>query len=247
MLKNNQLARYLVKILHNSASALFQENVHGVPPLAETGSYTNTSGISKQTLNVWCPANSGRKLLQRFHKSVQACLIETLSQSYADLQLVDWRSDAPKAEQSTGTGAKIQTDLPTLIIIDESSDVAAHLKTSAHIDIAHCELVNITELDTTIVKFRLEKLLKTRTVARDEIRPTSDAEVILQTVMKYSNDWLVVKDLDNRFKYVSGKFCRAYDKSAEEIVGKDDLQLGTPAELVFGKPGAEWKGYWALD
>ena len=215
--------------------------------MAETGSYTNTSGISKQTLNVWCPANSGRKLLQRFHKSVQACLIETLSQSYADLQLVDWRSDAPKAEQSTGTGAKIQTDLPTLIIIDESSDVAAHLKTSAHIDIAHCELVNITELDTTIVKFRLEKLLKTRTVARDEIRPTSDAEVILQTVMKYSNDWLVVKDLDNRFKYVSGKFCRAYDKSAEEIVGKDDLQLGTPAELVFGKPGAEWKGYWALD
>ena len=215
--------------------------------MAETSSDSNTSRTSKQTLNVWCPANSGRKLLQQFHKSVQACLIETPSQSSADLQLIDWRSDAPKEEQSTGTSAKIQTDLPTLIIIDKSSDLAAHLKTSAHIDIAHCELVNITELDTTIVKFRLDRLLKTRAVGRSQIQPTSDAEVILQTVMKYSNDWLVVKDLDNRFKYVSGKFCRAYNKSAEEIVGQNDLQLGTPPELVFGKPGAEWKGYWALD
>ena len=107
--------------------------------MAETSSDSNTSRTSKQTLNVWCPANSGRKLLQQFHKSVQACLIETPSQSSADLQLIDWRSDAPKEEQSTGTSAKIQTDLPTLIIIDKSSDLAAHLKTSAHIDIAHCE------------------------------------------------------------------------------------------------------------
>ena len=215
--------------------------------MAETNPDSNTSRTSKQTLNVWCPASSGRILLQQFHKSVQACLNETHNQSYADLQLVDWRSDAPQEEQSSSTSAKIQTDLPTLIIIDESSDLAAYLKTSAHIDIAQCELVNITELDTTIVKFRLERLLKTHVGRRSQIQPTSDAEVILQTVMNYSNDWLVVKDLDNRFKYVSGKFCRAYNKSAAEIVGKDDLQLGTPPELVFGKPGAEWKGYWALD
>ena len=215
--------------------------------MAETNPDSNTSSTSKQTLNVWCPASSGRILLQQFHKSVQACLNETHNQSYADLQLVDWRSNAPQEEQSSSTSAKIQTDLPTLIIIDESSDLAAYLKTSAHIDIAQCELVNITELDTTIVKFRLERLLKSHAGGRSQIQPTSDAEVILQTVMNYSNDWLVVKDLDNRFKYVSGKFCRAYNKSAEEIVGKDDLQLGTPPELVFGKPGAEWKGYWALD
>lgn len=214
-----------------------------------SNSASNTNYSSRQMLSAWCPEISSRSLLWQLQESVQARLTVADRQSDADFQLIDWRSDFPKGDCSVSGNSKNRIDstsLPILIVIDEKSDLTVRFESYSQVDFSNYELINVAELNTDIADFRIRKLLESREVQCAQ-HGNTEAEIILQTVMKHSNDWIVVKDLDNRFKYVSGKFCRAYNKTAEEIVGKNDLQLGTPPELVFGKPGAEWKGYWALD
>ncbi len=239
--------------------------------MASIHSDSTTSHLPDKILQVWCLENSSRSLLQQVHTSLQSRLAEAKKQSCADLQLLDWSLNPPtkeyQAEQVVNSHGSLP-HLPLLIVVDENLDLAACLLTARHIDISCCEIIYKHELRTTVLEVRINKLLlatnrlattvpATTTGADNELATelTEDikvsenfkTETILQTVMKHSNDWMVVKSLDNRFLYVSGKFCRAYGKTHDQIIGKNDLELGTPPELVFGKPGADWKGYWALD
>lgn len=74
-----------------------------------------------------------------------------------------------------------------------------------------------------------------------------NAPDILQLVLSNSTDWMVVKDLEHRFIAVSDLFLASQNKSADEIIGKNDLEIGTDRELVLGNPDKNWKGYWKLD
>ncbi len=70
---------------------------------------------------------------------------------------------------------------------------------------------------------------------------------VLQAVLQNTTDWMVVKDLEHRFIAASPLFLNFHKKTLDEVIGKNDLELGTEAELVLGNPDKEWKGYWQLD
>ena len=74
-----------------------------------------------------------------------------------------------------------------------------------------------------------------------------NALTILQTVMQYSTDWMVVKDLDHRFLLASEKFCETTQKNKQDIIGKNDLEIGTPEELVLGDQAGNLRGFWNED
>ena len=55
------------------------------------------------------------------------------------------------------------------------------------------------------------------------------------------------KDLCHRFVYVNAAFCDTIGYSVEELIGKNDLELGRSRELVLGDPVSGWSGLWSLD
>ncbi|MBD1850030.1 PAS domain S-box protein [Cyanobacteria bacterium FACHB-502] len=66
---------------------------------------------------------------------------------------------------------------------------------------------------------------------------------LLQNVIDSSTDWIFVKDLDFRYLLANQTYLSAIDRKPEDIIGKDDLELGFPPDQVFGNPEQETIGF----
>lgn len=218
--------------------------------MSATQSTSRAGQTSGQSLHVWCQGETHTNLLEQFHESIRTSLVQVSQPAEADFRLRDWRTGPDPTNLIIDDCAESQASnlhLPQLIVVNDHLDLNACLSGGVEVDLSNCEFINSCELNTTIAQARIARLMRSARMHAQEPVAKNHAQIILHEVMKYSNDWLVIKNLDHRFLYVSGKFCRTYGKSSDEIIGTDDLELGTPPELVFGKAESEWKGYWALD
>ncbi len=66
---------------------------------------------------------------------------------------------------------------------------------------------------------------------------------LLINVINTTTDWIFAKDLNFRYILVNRAMADGVGMTAEEIVGKNDLELGFPEELVFGNPAKQIRGY----
>jgi PAS domain S-box-containing protein len=100
--------------------------------------------------------------------------------------------------------------------------------------------------------------LKTTTVSRDELaqevaeRKKSEealrqSEQLIRSVIDATPDWIFVKGRDFCYTLVNRSYANAIGVTSQEMVGKDDLALGYPEELIFGDPERGIRGYRADD
>jgi PAS domain S-box-containing protein len=69
-------------------------------------------------------------------------------------------------------------------------------------------------------------------------------EQLLRLIIDTSPDWIFVKDLQYRYLLVNKAFAEYYGgRTPEEMVGKDDYDLGTPAYLIEGDPAQGIRGF----
>lgn len=74
-----------------------------------------------------------------------------------------------------------------------------------------------------------------------------DSQTRLRTIIDSTPDWIFIKDQEHRYRMVNEGYARAYRRRPEDFFGKNDLDLGTPPELVMGNPAKGIRGYWADD
>lgn len=74
-----------------------------------------------------------------------------------------------------------------------------------------------------------------------------DSQARLRTIIDSTPDLIFIKDRQHRYTMVNEGYTRATGLRAEDIVGKDDLEIGFPAELVQGDPARGIRGYLADD
>jgi PAS domain S-box-containing protein len=67
---------------------------------------------------------------------------------------------------------------------------------------------------------------------------------LLNTVIDNIPDWIFVKDTDHRFILVNQSFAKALGRETQDFIGKNDLDLGFPEEMVMGNPQKGIQGYW---
>ncbi|XWK88858.1 MAG: PAS domain-containing protein [Phormidium sp.] len=66
---------------------------------------------------------------------------------------------------------------------------------------------------------------------------------LLQSIIDASPDWIFVKDCDFRCVLANQSFAAAIGATSESILGKNELELGYPEEVVFGNPEAGIRGF----
>ena len=76
---------------------------------------------------------------------------------------------------------------------------------------------------------------------------SKEAQELIRTVIDSTDDWIFVKDRDHRYQLVNQGYARALHISVEDFIGKNDLDLGFPEELVKGNPDKGIRGFWADD
>jgi two-component system NtrC family sensor kinase len=74
-------------------------------------------------------------------------------------------------------------------------------------------------------------------------KQTERSEHLLRTVIDATPDWISVKDRNFRMILANKSFADAIGSTPEEMIGKDDLQLGFPLEQVFGNPNRGIRGF----
>jgi PAS domain S-box-containing protein len=84
-----------------------------------------------------------------------------------------------------------------------------------------------------------------------EIRETQQLqqrnENLLRTITNSTPDWIFIKDQEHRYHLVNQSYANALHLSPEEFIGKNDLELGFPEELVKGNPQKGIRGFWTDD
>lgn len=182
-----------------------------------------------------------RKLATRFHLTSWA---PSLHFEHVDACITDCRSKAIVCSEN----AEQYNCGISFALVNEHS----YLPFESTEQDANLELVTEAELNSDILHLRISARLRALHISEERSDNEPDivkenAYEILKTLMKYSTDWMVVKDLDHRFALVSDRFLRSHKKGSAEIIGKNDLEIGTQKELVLGDVAKEWSGYWADD
>jgi len=156
-----------------------------------------------------------------------------------DCLLVDWRnSDADIAEFFAE-----QSGREPVIALIGSEQVQDDLNQIAGFNDFVCE----EEFGLSSFSLRIKRLVSRY---RDplSLRSTNAPEAqLLQTVVNYSSDWLFIKDLDHRFLAVSEEYASSLERSFDDVIGKNDLEIGFSKHVVLGSEKADWLGFWPQD
>ncbi len=79
-------------------------------------------------------------------------------------------------------------------------------------------------------------------------RERFEREALLNLIINTSPDWIFTKDTHYRYLLVNKSFAQFYGGLApEEMIGKDDYELGTPVEFIEGDPEKGIVGFRADD
>ena len=73
------------------------------------------------------------------------------------------------------------------------------------------------------------------------------SEQLLRTVINSTPDWIYIKDLGHRYLLVNQAFGDSMHLPPQEFVGKNDLEIGFPEEIVKGDPLKGIRGFWSDD
>ncbi len=71
--------------------------------------------------------------------------------------------------------------------------------------------------------------------------------LMLHSIVHMTPNWVLIKDRNFRYLFANETYARAIGWTPEEIIGKDDVELGYPAELIFGDPARNIRGFRADD
>lgn len=70
---------------------------------------------------------------------------------------------------------------------------------------------------------------------------------ILRTLADNIPDWVLVKDRNHRYRFVNKAYAESLHMHPDEMLGKDDIELGFPEYNVKGDPERGIRGFWADD
>ncbi len=73
------------------------------------------------------------------------------------------------------------------------------------------------------------------------------SQALLRTVVDATPDWIFIKDREHRYRMINKGYADALHMGIKEFIGKNDLELGFPEELVKGDPERGIQGFWVDD
>jgi len=73
------------------------------------------------------------------------------------------------------------------------------------------------------------------------------SEQLVRSVIDATPDWIFIKDREHRYRLANQGYAHALHITPESFIGKNDLELGFPEELVKGNTEKGLRGFWADD
>ncbi len=82
---------------------------------------------------------------------------------------------------------------------------------------------------------------------RTTLAEAQQSEQLLRSIIDATPDWIFIKDQQYRYRLANQGYADALHLTPEDFIGKNDLELGFPEELVKGDPEKGIRGFWTDD
>ncbi|MBE7556494.1 MAG: PAS domain-containing protein [Anaerolineales bacterium] len=73
------------------------------------------------------------------------------------------------------------------------------------------------------------------------------SQQLLRSIIDATPDWIFVKDREHRYRLVNQSYANSMHVPVDEFIGKNDLDIGFPEEIVKGNPEKGIRGFWTDD
>jgi PAS domain S-box-containing protein len=73
------------------------------------------------------------------------------------------------------------------------------------------------------------------------------SQEMLRSTIDATPDWIFIKDRNHRYRLVNQGYAKSLHLAPEDFIGKNDLEIGLPEEIVKGNPDKGIRGFWADD
>jgi PAS domain S-box-containing protein len=73
------------------------------------------------------------------------------------------------------------------------------------------------------------------------------SQVLLRSIIDATPDWIFIKDREHRYRLVNQSYADTMHVPVDEFIGKNDLDIGFPEEIVKGSLEKGIRGFWADD
>ncbi len=93
----------------------------------------------------------------------------------------------------------------------------------------------------------VQHLNEAATILAAHAAQTTQEKLLLNLIIDSTPDWIFIKDLNHRYLRVNKGFARALKLKPTDFIGKTDLDLGFPEDIVKGNPEKGTKGFWDAD
>ena len=96
---------------------------------------------------------------------------------------------------------------------------------------------------TSQVAIALQNARQYEEVQRSQ-KSLQERETLMRTIIDSTPDWIFAKDKNHRYMVVNKEFADTLQLTPDEIVGKNDLEIGIPEMVVNGDPEKGIPGVW---
>ena len=156
-----------------------------------------------------------------------------------DIVIVDWRF---QDIQHLVALHRSTDSIPFLAVVQTKQIIPDKLDVPGLLDV-----VSIEDIDSTAFLWRLRRLFQ-RMQAPLAMHSLRLPEIqVLHQIIDHLTEWVIIKDLKHRFLLVSDDFANIVRLPRSEIIGKDDLEIGTDPQAVLGDSSTGATGFWAQD
>jgi PAS domain S-box-containing protein len=73
------------------------------------------------------------------------------------------------------------------------------------------------------------------------------SQEMLETVINATPDWIFIKDREHRYRLANQAYADSMKITPKEFIGKNDLEIGFPEDIVRGNPEKGIRGFWPDD
>jgi PAS domain S-box-containing protein len=101
-----------------------------------------------------------------------------------------------------------------------------------------------TLIDQTAIALQSTRQFEETQSALAEVQQSQE---LLRSVIDATPDWIFIKDHEHRYRLANRAYAESMKIPLDEFIGKNDLELGFPEDIVKGNPEKGIRGFWTDD
>ena len=140
--------------------------------------------------------------------------------------------------------------LPHPLLPDTKAEMAVPMLSGNDVlgvlDVQAAEAYRFTQDDVDVLT-TLASQVAVSLLNATQYEAVRQSEALVHTVIDSTPDWIFIKDLDHRYTMVNQGYANSLHIPVEDFIGKNDIELGFPEDLVKGNPEKGIRGFWADD